>query len=236
MYIAILMTNTDDSQFASKHPTDDQKFIDILGCVRPDWLFETFNVTHNKFPDCLKKFDGFIITGSPASVNDENLWIDQLLNIIRDLADLKIPLFGSCFGHQVIAKAFGSKIVRNPDGWSLGLVETDVIERSSWMSGLERKTLLHSAHIEQVSDLPRGAKLLFKSNGCNIAGFAIGNGIFTTQYHPEMRTDFVNALIKELETSVDTKVIKKAFSSMKKSAHTLNFSEAIAQFFEVNSK
>ncbi|MFL2788167.1 MAG: type 1 glutamine amidotransferase, partial [Paracoccaceae bacterium] len=66
------------------------------------------------------------------------------------------------------------------------------------------------------------------------AGFTLGNNIFTTQYHPEMREDFVNALIIELENDLEKKVINKAFSSMKMSAHTLNFSEAIAQFFEHN--
>jgi len=234
LYIAILMANTDESEFASNHPTDDQKFIDTLGSIRPDWVFEAFNVTHNVFPQSLNIFDGIIITGSPASANDKDLWVSSLINIIKKTAQLNTPLFGSCFGHQVIAKAFGSEIVKNPDGWSLGLAETNVVRRETWMTGLETNTLLYSAHTEQVAELPNGAELLFKSEGCDVAGFTLGNNIFTTQYHPEMREDFVNALIIELENDLEEKVIKKAFSSMKRSAHTLHFSEAIAQFFEHN--
>ena len=181
------MANTDESEFASNHPTDDQKFIDILGSIRPDWVFEAFNVTHNVFPQSLNIFDGIIITGSPASANDKDLWVSSLINIVKKTAQLNIPLFGSCFGHQVIAKAFGSEIVKNPDGWSLGLVETNVVRRETWMNGLETNTLLYSAHTEQVAEVPNEAELLFKSEGCDVAGFTLGNNIFTTQYHPEMR-------------------------------------------------
>ena len=45
-----------------------------------------------------------------ASANDKDLWVKELLSTVRSSIDKKIPIFGSCFGHQVIAKALGSKI------------------------------------------------------------------------------------------------------------------------------
>ena len=69
-----------------------QNFIDILSSVRSNWGYEVFNVTHQIFPNLLDKFDGIIITGSPASANDKNLWIEELLIIIRNSIDKKIPM------------------------------------------------------------------------------------------------------------------------------------------------
>ena len=145
MKIAILMANTDESYFASQHPSDDKHFVDILNNVRSNWIYEVFNVTHQIFPKSLDNFDGIIITGSPASANDKDLWVKELLSTVRSSIDKKIPIFGSCFGHQVIAKALGSKIIKNPDGWSFGLVKTQVVADASWLEGLEKETLVIAA-------------------------------------------------------------------------------------------
>ena len=232
MQIAILMANTDESNFASQHPSDDENFIDILSCVRSNWGYEVFNVTHQIFPKSLDKFDGIIITGSPASANDKNLWIEELLIIIRSSIDKKIPIFGSCFGHQVIAKALGSNIIKNPNGWSFGLVKTQIVADAPWIAGLEKETLVYAAHMEQVKELPNGSKLLFKTDGCEIAGFSIENSIFTTQYHPEMSGQFMEALTEELSCELGKELTESARSSLNKNAHTIKFAESIAQFFE----
>ena len=235
MKIAILMANTDESYFASQHPSDDKHFVDILNNVRSNWIYEVFNVTHQIFPKSLDNFDGIIITGSPASANDKDLWIKELLSTVRCSINKKIPIFGSCFGHQVIAKALGSKIIKNPDGWSFGLVKTQVVADASWLEGLEKETLVYAAHVEQVKDLPTGAKLLFKTDGCDVAGFSIGNNVFTTQYHPEMSRQFMMALTEELSIKLGKELTDNALSSLNKKAHTIQFAEAIAKFFERSS-
>ena len=70
MDIYILVTNTDRSDFAAKHPRDGEKFTSLLAPLRPDWRFTAFDVTLGAFPDDLDQANGIIITGSPASVHD----------------------------------------------------------------------------------------------------------------------------------------------------------------------
>ena len=79
MRVAILMTNTDESAFAQAWPKDGDKFVALIAALRPAWEFSVFAVKDGVFPADLVAFDGFIITGSPASVHDDKPWIAMLL-------------------------------------------------------------------------------------------------------------------------------------------------------------
>ena len=78
MHLAILMTNTDESAFAQAHPKDGEKFAALIHAVRPDWSCDVFAVKDGVFPDDLAAFDGVMVTGSPASVHDDEPWIGRL--------------------------------------------------------------------------------------------------------------------------------------------------------------
>ena len=64
--------------------------------------------------------DAWIITGSKYSVYDNVNWIDELVSFTSTLIRHKKPILGICFGHQVIAKAIGSEVIKNLLGWELG--------------------------------------------------------------------------------------------------------------------
>ena len=116
MHIAVLMANTDDSAFAQTHPDDGAKFRALLQSCRPDWWVTVFSVKDGEFPPEGARFEGWLITGSPASVNGDEAWIGRLMGLIRRLVAEDQPLFGACFGHQAIAKALGGPGGRKPRG------------------------------------------------------------------------------------------------------------------------
>ncbi|MDZ4097005.1 MAG: type 1 glutamine amidotransferase, partial [Paracoccaceae bacterium] len=93
MHIAILMANTDESTFAANHPKDGEKFAALLAPHRPDWRFSVFPVKDGVFPPDPALFDGFIITGSPASVHDPAPWVEKLFVLIRSIVAQGAPLF-----------------------------------------------------------------------------------------------------------------------------------------------
>lgn len=225
MHLAILMTNTDETPFADKHPRDGEKFQTLLHEVRPTWTFEVFSVKDGIFPDNISRFDGFVITGSPASVRDGDPWIDQLAEMIRTIIAQRKPMYGACFGHQAIAAALGAKIDDNPDGWVLGTVETTLTDNSA-------RHLIYGAHKEQVTTLPHGAKVIAKTPGCPIAGFAIDNHVLTTQYHPEMKDEFIAALIEEMEEDLPAETIHAARASLDRPADRVTAAQQIVGFFE----
>lgn len=224
MRIAILMTNTDESPFAQAHPKDGEKFASLLWRVRPDWEFEVFAVKDDLFPATLE-YDGLLITGSPASVHDEAAWIARLEGVVRQAVTLKIPMFGACFGHQVIARALGAMVIDNPSGWVLGKITTEFTPDGSRMQ-------LYAAHKEQVLTLPEGARIVACTDGCEIAGFAIGTHVLTTQYHPEMTKDFIAALLDAFGDEIGPEITRKAAQSLGAPTDIMALAEWIALFFE----
>jgi GMP synthase-like glutamine amidotransferase len=224
MHITILVTNTDDSAFAAQHPHDGDKFRALLAPLRPDWRFTDYPVKDGAFPATLNGIDGVIITGSPASVHDDAPWVARLMDLIRDMAAQGMPMFGACFGHQAIAQALGGRVDRNPQGWVFGAVTTE-------MQGLG-PIRLHAAHSEQVTALPDGALVTGSTPGCAIASFVIGSHVMTTQYHPEMTSDFIAALIGELAIKLPPEVVTKARASLSRPADTDRIAAAMVAFFE----
>ncbi|WP_371170771.1 type 1 glutamine amidotransferase [Aliiroseovarius sp. 2305UL8-7] len=232
MKIAILMTNTDDSDFAHKHPLNGETWRTYLQPKRPDWSFTTFSVKDGEFPDDISQFDGWIVTGSPASVNDEDAWIATLLDLLKDIAAKKTPLFGACFGHQAIAKALGGTVAPNPEGWVLGSIEMEAIARPPWMEA--KRFWQYGAHSEQVTIPPDEAQVILRHSSCPVAGIAVENHIFTTQNHPEFGHDFIPLLIDELSNICPDKTIDAARLSLPLSADNGIFSDFIIRFFELD--
>lgn len=233
MHLAILMTNTDESAFAQAHPKDGEKFTRLVQLARPGWTTEVFAVKNGQFPDDMSRFDGAIITGSPASVHSGDAWIARLLDLIRHAHDSGLPMFGACFGHQAIAMALGGSVGPNPDGKMVhGLTENRVIETPVWARGLPDTTCLYASHKEQVLDLPEPARIIARSQGCDVAGFAIGKRVYTTQHHPEMTASFFAALTEEISDDLGADVARNAISSMTRPSDMAKFAESIALFFE----
>lgn len=232
MHLAILMANTDESDFAAAHPRDGAKFTALIQAVRPDWTTQVFAVKDGEFPTDLTAFDGAMITGSPASVHDKAPWIADLLALIRQMTAARLPLFGACFGHQAIALALGGQVGPNPGGWVFGRTETHVTDPAPWMDPLPQSTGLYAAHVEQVTAMPTDARALTTSPECPVGGFAIGAHVYTTQYHPEMSPAFIAALIEHLKDDKPADVIARARASLDSPADTQPFAESIARFFE----
>jgi GMP synthase-like glutamine amidotransferase len=235
MHLAVLMTNTDESDFAQAHPKDGEKFAQLIHMVRPDWTITSYTVKDGVFPNNINDYDGFMITGSPASVHDDAPWVGQLLDIIRAVYVAKIPMFGACFGHQAIALALGGTVGQNPNGWVFGLTQTQIAARARWTQQLPDTFSQYAAHIEQVTKLPKRAKVLTTSPACPVAGFQIDNAVCTTQNHPEMTADFMAALVAEYAEKLPVDVAKIAKNSLSGRADTLAYADSIAQFFEATS-
>lgn len=231
MHLAILVTNTDKSEFAGRHPKDDRKFSDLVRLTRPDWQLTGFAVHEGEFPSDITQFDGVLITGSPTSTRSDLPWIRRLLDLIQDMHAARLPVFGACFGHQAIALALGGEIDHSPHGWAHGLIPNQITARPPWMAQLPAVTSLYGSHCEYVAELPEDAVETATSNGQN-AGFRISNHIWTSQHHPEMSHDFITALTEEMRDTLGPEVHSKAMSSLKRKSDQRTFSESIAQFFE----
>ncbi|WP_291731303.1 type 1 glutamine amidotransferase [Leisingera sp. F5] len=231
MHLAILMTNTDESEFAQRHPKDGEKFTRLIQMARPDWRTSVFTVKDGGFPQDLFAFDGAMITGSPASVRSGAPWVAQLLELIRTAHARGFPLFGACFGHQAIALALGGSLDRNPDGWVHGLTRNHLLTRPDWAAALPKEVKLYGSHCEYVRSLPPQAVPCAESHGMN-SGFTLGRHIFTTQHHPEMTHGFITALTDEMQEKLGPDAHTRALDSLAEHSDQQTFTESLARFFE----
>ncbi len=233
MKIAILLTSNDTSEFARRFPNDGEKFIAMLSPLSPDWTFKVYAVMDDIFPEDPDDYDGFVITGSPASVHDGHPWIERLLQLIRELHEMHKPLVGVCFGHQAIALALGGSVETNAQGWVLGTEKTTYDQQKPWMTPVSREITLYAAHKEQVTTLPDEARMIGHAPGCPNAAFVIGDHIMTTEYHPEMTRDFMEELVDELDGAISGTVADNARRQYAEGEQGQVFGQWMVNFLEM---
>jgi GMP synthase-like glutamine amidotransferase len=230
--IGILVTNTDHSDFAKRHDADGIKFTNLMTAARPDWSYKVYDCTRNEFPKSASECNGYVLGGSPASVNDDEPWIANLLALIRKFDIANIPMIGCCFGHQAIAKALGGAVSKNPNGWGFGVAPTHIQLNESWMDPAQSTLNLFAAHSEQVTALPSKALIVGGDDFCPMASFTVGGHFLTTQYHPEMTKPFFVGLTHAFEDYIGTDVAIKARQHAENKTDGTIFAHWAANFLE----
>ena len=185
--------------------TDGEKFIDLLSPVNPNAIFDIFYVSENHFPDSIGDYDAYLLTGSPVSVHDDYEWINTLSAWIVNIYKSEKPMFGVCFGHQLIAKCFGGRIDKCANGWMIGNYEMQLNSPPSWLNtSLSRSSIFHF-NKERITQLPDLAQSFANSNGYANFAYTLGNNIACIQGHPEQSKraiyNFLNAVIHSLSKS-----------------------------------
>ena len=105
MRIAILETGTPPGDLEPRFGDYPSMFEALL--AGDGRSFKAYDVQHGQFPEP-GTFDALIVTGSPAGAYDPLPWIAPLEAFLR--ANDRVPMVGICFGHQIMAQAFGGKV------------------------------------------------------------------------------------------------------------------------------
>lgn len=136
----------------------------------------------------LSKICGIVITGSDAMVTDGEEWSEKIANWLPAVVEKNIPLLGICYGHQLLAYAFGGEVEDNPNGREYGAIE---IEMNGYAAddllfcNLPRKIRSYASHTQSVLKLPGNATLLGSNGMDKNQAFAIGRYAWGVQFHPE---------------------------------------------------
>jgi GMP synthase-like glutamine amidotransferase len=167
----------------------------------------------DRVPADAAQFSGLIFMGGPMSVNDDLPWIESALGLIRHAVGRDIPVMGHCLGGQLMAKALGGMVAKNPVkeiGWS----EINVVPgatASVWLGDLRSFDGFHW-HGETFS-LPSGAVPLLSSRYCANQGFALGKHL-GLQCHVEMTEAMIRNWCEhgaaELAASADSPAVQSA--------------------------
>jgi GMP synthase-like glutamine amidotransferase len=135
-------------------------------------------------------YAGLAFMGGPMSVNDDLPWIAPVLALIRDAVARDVALLGHCLGGQLISKALGGVVSRNPVkeiGWGEVRV-TDNGVAHGWFGDVRKFQAFHW-HGETFT-LPAGATHLLSSTYCVNQAYAIGKHL-AMQCHVEMTEEMI---------------------------------------------
>ena len=154
----------------------------------------SYDVAAGELPDPAAH-DAYLITGSPAGVYDGLDWIAKL-EAFLGLARGRAKLVGICFGHQIMAQAFGGHVEKSDKGWGIGLQYYPIVRREPWM---DESTLIAApaSHQDQVVLQPPRTEVLASSIFTPYAALAWRDQpAISFQFHPEFPAGFAEALIE----------------------------------------
>ena len=114
----------------------------------------------------------------------------RLIKTVQVLAERNIPVLGVCFGHQLLARALGGTVGRNPSGWEVGNVRISLTEAGlacPILTDLGAEPTVLQSHQDAVLALPPGGVLLAGNSHTPIQAFQSRQSgrQFGVQFHPE---------------------------------------------------
>jgi GMP synthase (glutamine-hydrolysing) len=125
---------------------------------------------------------GIIFSGGPSSV-----YAPGAPRVDREIFELGIPVFGICYGMQLMAHLLGGD-VRRPDKGEYGKAILTVKEPSSPIfKGVDAQTQVWMSHFDSVVQCPPGFKVLGSTD--NTPAAMIGDDarkLYGVQFHPEV--------------------------------------------------
>ena len=144
---------------------------------------ELGEVSPRKFDSC----DGVVLSGSPDMMTDSRT-VSKFQPEVDSVLNSSAPICGVCFGHQLIAQAFGAEIVKDVREVK-EMVKTTVLRDDPIFDGLPRSLMLTESRYEVVKSLPVGFSLLARSVTSSIAAMRHPTRLlYGLQFHPERFT------------------------------------------------
>jgi GMP synthase (glutamine-hydrolysing) len=150
-------------------------------------------------------YDGVAITGSSLHLYNKGPEVNRQIDLVRTLLGTGTPVFGSCWGLQVLTVAAGGDVRKNPKGRELGF------GRSIRLNDHGRKHPMYvgkrdvfnapTVHLDEVVTLAPGMTLLASNEVSEVQSAEIrtnGSVAWGVQYHPEYPLRELAAIVRRI--------------------------------------
>jgi GMP synthase (glutamine-hydrolysing) len=151
----------------------------------------------------LEGYDGVAITGSALNVYDGGPEIAQQTELAREVFKSKTPLFGSCWGLQVITVAAGGMVRASPKGRELSvgrrIALTSAGREHAMYGGKASVFDAVTVHLDEVETLAPGSTVLATNAQSAVQAAEIrvdGAVAWGVQYHPEFSLADMAVIVK----------------------------------------
>lgn len=152
----------------------------------------------------LRDYDGIVWTGSSLCISQgEDPAIQAQIDLARAAFESGVPVFGSCWGLQVMAVALGGRVRACPAGREIGIARQVQLSQAGlahpMFTGKSHCFDALATHSDEVYSIPQGAEILAGNEHSPVQALAIerdGCSFWGVQYHPEFDLETVAALIR----------------------------------------
>ena len=155
--------------------------------------------------ESLAGYDGIAITGSGLHVYAGGPEVMRQVDLVRAALDTGTPLFGSCWGLQVIVAAAGGSVRKNPKGREIGFGRgirlTEAGRKHPMYVGKLDVFNAPTVHLDEVEALPPGTIVLASNAVSEVQSAEIrtnGSTAWAVQYHPEYPLREVAAIVRRI--------------------------------------
>lgn len=142
---------------------------------------------------------GAMITGSAAMVTERDTWAENTAGWIRDAMDIDLPLFGVCYGHQLMAHALGGRVDYLAGGREIGTQPihlTAAAASDALTHALPASFRAQTTHEQSVLECPPAATVLAGSARDPHHLLRYGPNAVSVQFHPEFNAEVMRAYIR----------------------------------------
>jgi GMP synthase (glutamine-hydrolysing) len=136
-------------------------------------------------------FSGLIVTGSAANVPSREAWILKLEGYLARAVEARVPIFGICFGHQLLGQALGGLVTKNPKGREIGTVSVQLSAPDPLLEAGRSELQANMTHIDSVVTLPPGARVLARTALDDHAMVRFNELTWGVQFHPEIDAEII---------------------------------------------
>lgn len=175
-----------------------------------DWFIRGSGLDSSRFICCavdmgealpaIEDVAAAIVTGSPAYVTDLAPWNEIAADYLRELHRTQKPILGVCYGHQLLAWAFGGEVGFHPGGREIGTVEVELTQEAAsdvLFAEMPTQFSVQASHLQTVLSLPDKAVLLAKNGFDAHHAFRLGSSTWGIQFHPEFSAQVMSTYIRE---------------------------------------
>ncbi|KYC46336.1 MAG: GMP synthase (glutamine-hydrolyzing) subunit A [Candidatus Methanofastidiosum methylothiophilum] len=189
-------------------------------------------------------YDAIFVFGGPDSANDETEKMKEEIKGVKEFLNKEVPYFGICLGLQVMVKALGGKVMKNPIkevGWRdpqdniFKVHLTEDGKKDPIFEGVESEFDIFQLHGETV-ELTSEMKLLGTGEYCKNQIVRYGKNAYGFQGHIELSSDMFYTWIREDEdlNKLDKYKLEKDYNKVRKTYESSG-RKILKNFLDVSS-
>jgi GMP synthase (glutamine-hydrolysing) len=198
-----------DAQVAAGGTVASQGYVALLQELLPNAVVDVcfpadagVNLPHGQ---ALEGYDGVAITGSSLHVYEGGPAVMQQIELAKAVLKANTPVFGSCWGLQVLTVAAGGCVRRNPKGREVGfgrsITLTEAGRKHPMYNGKHNVFNAPTVHLDEVETLAPGTTVLATNVVSDVQSAEIrcnGAVAWGVQYHPEYALREVATIVRRI--------------------------------------